>query len=263
MLARGPCEACRADYANMLQVALAPPPVPGGEIDEGGRALLVAALQVRKHVDGPSGAPNEGCLHEIVAHDVTAERRLAGERRHAAMRRESPRPDNRVVTPVIAFTAGPDGKAGGYDRTVDLCRELLEPREQRVAIDDEREGLDDARIRVRLHGFGQADNAWPRQKAVGIEDEHMLVSPAPAADEVLDIAGLAANVSLAVADKKSEPPVPFAPAKRRTRRSSAIQALGWVESDRMKKSKCCMSPVAAISSIIAWRDENTRAVASL
>ena len=68
-----------ADHARVLQVALAPAPVAGGEIDQRGRALLVAAAELGQHVDGPAGAPHQRRLDEIVAEDVPAERRLAGQ----------------------------------------------------------------------------------------------------------------------------------------------------------------------------------------
>ena len=75
----GKCQARRADDADVLQVALAPAPVARREIDERGRALLVAAGERRQHVDGPAGAPDQRRLDEIVAQDVAAEGRLAGE----------------------------------------------------------------------------------------------------------------------------------------------------------------------------------------
>ena len=71
---------------------------------------------------------------------------------------------------------------------------LLETREERVAVDDERQRLDDAGIRIGFHGGGEAHDAVAGHEAVGIEHEHVLVMPAPARHEIGDVAGLAVMV---------------------------------------------------------------------
>ena len=55
--------------------------------------------------------------------------------------------DDGVVAPVLAVAEMPEAP-GGEHRTIDMTRELLHPREQRVAIDRLRRGLDHADVGV-------------------------------------------------------------------------------------------------------------------
>ena len=126
MLPRRQLQALGADDPRVLQIALAPAPVAGREVDQRGRALLVGALEVGQHVDRPAGAPHQRRLDEIVAEDMAAEGRLALQVRQAAMGGEGLGADDRVVAPVIAVAAHPDGKARGDDRAGDPGGELLE-----------------------------------------------------------------------------------------------------------------------------------------
>jgi len=178
----------------MLQIALAPAPVAHREIDEGGRAFLIAARKVGEHIDRPAAAPDEGRLDEVVAENMPAERRLAGQGRHAGMARKGAHADDGVVPPVIAVLAAPGRKAGGHDRAVEAGSELLQPREQGVAVQDQGEGLDDAGARIGLHGARQAKDTLARHEAIGVEHDHMLIGAAPARDEIGDIAGLAPGI---------------------------------------------------------------------
>ena len=50
----------RPEQARVLQVALAPAPVAGGELDEVRRRVLVAAREVVGHAHGPAAAADEG-----------------------------------------------------------------------------------------------------------------------------------------------------------------------------------------------------------
>lgn len=93
---------CR-QYGQMLQVALAPAAVACGEIEQRRRALLVAAAEFRRHVDGPPGTPHEGGLDEVVAEDMAAKRLASGQFRQASIVRKGTNPDNGVVAPVVAF----------------------------------------------------------------------------------------------------------------------------------------------------------------
>src|SRR5947209_14052342 len=110
------------------------------------------------------------------------------------MIRKSLGPDDGVVAPVIAVASHPAGETSAYDRSIDARRELLDARKQRVAIDDERQRLDDAGIRIGLHCGGEKHDRAAGHQAVGIEHDHVLVRSAPAGDEVSDVAGLAARV---------------------------------------------------------------------
>ena len=110
------------------------------------------------------------------------------------MGRKGLRADDGVVTPVVAVAAHPGREARGDDGAVDPGGELLEPGEERVAIDDEGQRLDDAGIRIRFHRDREAHDAFAGHQAVRIEDEHVIVVPAPAAHEIGDVARLAVVV---------------------------------------------------------------------
>ena len=199
MLAARPMEAFAEQDAAVLQIALAPTPVADGEIDQRRRAFLIGAADRRKHVDRVAGAAHQGGLDEVVAQDVAAPGRAPAQVRQAAMRGEGLGADDRVMAPVIAVAAHPFGKTHGDHRPIDARGELLNAREKRVAVDDERQRLDDAGVGIGLHRRGEADDRAPRHQAVGVEHDHMLIGAAPAADEFGDIARLAARVLLAPA----------------------------------------------------------------
>ena len=158
---------------------------------------------------------------------------LAAQVRQAAMGREGLRADDGVVAPVIAVTAHPGREAGRDDRPVDPRRELLHPGEQGVAVDDQRQGLDDAGVGVGLHGGGEPHDGVAAHQAVGVEHDHMLVGAAPAGHEVGDVAGLAVMV-LGPVPVEEAASGPRRSRSARKARSSAIQASGSVESERMK-----------------------------
>ncbi len=212
-----------ADDARVLEIALAPSPVARGEIDQRGRALLVGAAEGRQHVDRVSRAPDQRRLDEVVAEDVAAERRPAREIRQAAMIGEGAGADDGVVAPVVAVAPHPGGQSRGDDRAGDAGGELLQAGEHRVAVDDERQALDDAAVRVRLHRRRETDDRVARHDAVGVEHQHVRVVAAPAGDEVGDVAGLAARVlaAPAIIDARVRQPLRASrrkPAPRRSRR---------------------------------------------
>ena len=111
VLPRRELQAARADDPAVLQVALAPAPVARRDVDERGRALLVAAREVVQHVDRVAGAPHQRRLDEIVAEHVAAERRPAGKVGQPATGREGARADNGVVAPIVAVPARPHREA--------------------------------------------------------------------------------------------------------------------------------------------------------
>ena len=198
-----PCAKCclvakakplRADDPHVLEVALAPSPVARRKVDERGRALFVRAGEIGQHVDRVARAPDEPRLDEIMAENVAAERRLARQIRQPAMIGERARADDRVMAPVVAVASHPRVRARADDGAGDPGGELLQAREQRVAVDDERQALDDARVGIGLHRRSQAHDRFARHQAVGVEDDHMRVMAAPMGDEVGDVAGLAAQV---------------------------------------------------------------------
>ena len=182
----------------VLQVALAPAPVARGDIDQRRRAFLVGALESRQHVDSVARAPDQRRLDEIVTENVPAEWRLSAQVRQSTVRREGGGADDGVVAPVIAVSAHPGRQPGGDDRPVDARGKLLHAGKQRVAVDDQRQRLDDAGIGVGLHALRERHDGVSRHQAVGVQHHHVRISAAPAHDEIGDIAGLARRVLLAV-----------------------------------------------------------------
>src|SRR5271169_5844081 len=69
----------------MLEVALGPSSVARGEVDQRGGAFLEAAAERREHVDRPASPAHQRRLHEIMAQDMTAERRPPRQIGHPAM----------------------------------------------------------------------------------------------------------------------------------------------------------------------------------
>ena len=194
MLPRGELEALGGQNADVLQVALTPAPVARGEIDERWRAFLEAAAKRRQHVDRVARATDHRRLDEVMAENVPAEGRTSAQIRQATVIGEGARADDGVMAPVIAVAARPERQPRRDDGAVDARRELLHAREHRVAIDDERQRLDDARVGIGLHRVGERDDGVSGHQAVGVEHDHVRVGAAPAGHEIGDIARLAARV---------------------------------------------------------------------
>src|SRR6516165_11920375 len=123
----------------MLQIALAPAPVARGKIDEGGRALFVTAAKVRQHIDSIARAADQGRLDEVMAEDQPAEWRTPFQGWQTAMVGEGPGANDRIMSPIIAVASHPGGNARRDDRPVNPGGELLDPREQSIAVDDQRQ----------------------------------------------------------------------------------------------------------------------------
>ena len=183
----------------MLEVALAPAAVAHGQVHQRGRALLIAAFQAGHHVDGPAAAAHQRGLDEVVAHDMAAEGFAAGEFGQAGLFGEGDGADQGVVAPVIALGTVPPGDAVGDHRAVDAAGKLLHPREQGGAAGDDRQGLDQPDIGMRLHGGDEAEQGVAAHDAVGVEDEELGIGGAEAGDPFGDVAGLAGGVFRAVA----------------------------------------------------------------
>ena len=194
MLSRRQGEALGADDPRVLEIALAPSPVASREIDERGRALFVRAAEVGQHVNGKARAPHQARLDEIVAEDVAAERRLARQVRQSAMVGERARTDDRVVAPVVAVPPHPRAQTRADHRAGHPGRELLQPREHGVAVDDERLALDDAGVGIRLHRRREAHDRLAGHQTVGVEDDHMRIVAAPVSDEIGDVARFAGQI---------------------------------------------------------------------
>ncbi len=122
----------------MLKIALAPAPVAHGEVDQARRNFLVGALQLGRHAHPPARAAQQRGFDEIVAEDLPAEGRLAGQMRQPGAFQKARHADDGVVAPEIADAAMPESQARRHHRPVDAAGELLHPGEQRVAVDGRR-----------------------------------------------------------------------------------------------------------------------------
>src|SRR3546814_8256035 len=74
------------------------------------------------------------------------------------------------------------------DWSSDVCSSDLE---QRVAVDDHRQRLDQGDVVVALHRAGQAHDGVAGHQAVRVEDQELRVRRAPVPHPVGDVAGLA------------------------------------------------------------------------
>ena len=113
--------------------------------------------------------------------------------------------NDRIMAPIIAIASRPDGEARGNDGPINTRCKLLDAGKHRVAIDDERQSLNDAGIGIGFHGSCERDNGMSRHQTVSIEHHHMRISAAPAGDKVANIASLARGVfrTMAIKDARA------------------------------------------------------------
>jgi hypothetical protein len=71
--------------------------------------------------------------------------------------------------------------------------------EKGARADDDRQRLDQRRARARIHAAHQFQHGLGRDEAVSVEFEHVLVTAAPALDEIVDVALLLLGVLAAAA----------------------------------------------------------------
>lgn len=190
--------AARQEQAEVHQVALAPAPVAAELVEQVGRHLFIAAIQIVGDPHRPAGAPHQRGFDEVVRHDRPGQVALARQRRQRAVLHERLEPDDGVVAPEVRFTQLPVVQTGGKQRAIDARGELLDARIERVAPGRARRGLDDARARMRFHQAGQLGEALAGHDAVGIEHHHVAVIGAPATAEVIEVAALALDPATAV-----------------------------------------------------------------
>ena len=183
----------------MLQIALAPAPVPADEIAERGRQLLIAAAEFGHQPHAPPGPAQKRRLDEIVAQDLAPERRRPRQGGQAGVRHERLGADDRVVAPVVAFVLEPVVQPCRQQRTVQTCRELEDACERGLAADRARHRLNQTRVGIGLHQLDQPHQGLAGHHAVRIEDHEVAVAGSPAAAEVGDVAGLAPAIVGAIA----------------------------------------------------------------
>ena len=201
MLPRGQLQAFGADDARVLQVALAPAPVARRQ----GRSATAGSP--RRSRRDPAACRRPSRRARIRAASTKSWLRIWPPKGGLPLRSGRPpwaakasRADDRVVAPVIAVAAHPDGQAGGDHRAVDPRRELLQPREQGVAVDDQRQRLDDAGIGIGLHGGGKRARCSRRSSGCRRRAPACARSGRPSAlTKSRDVAGLAVIVLRPVA----------------------------------------------------------------
>ena len=187
------------EQAAVLQVALRPTAFAGGHVQQGGRAALIAAAQVVIQPHLPARPAQRRRLDEIMAEDGAAEGRLARQAGQSAALGECGDADDGVVAPEIADIARPRSHPPRDQRAIDPARELRQPGKDRLAAHQHRHGLDQGELRVGLHPQRQFADGLAAHDAVGVQHHHLVIAPAPSADEFRDIAGLAVDVVFAPA----------------------------------------------------------------
>src|SRR5262249_3880458 len=136
----------------------------------------------------------EGSLHKVMALDVPAKRRTAGEDRQPGRLRKCLRAHDGVVAPIVAALLMPRREPRGYDGAIKGDRELLQAREQGAAADEAWHGLEQGQPRVARHCELQFDEQGARHDTIGVEDDEALIGGPEALDPVSDVAGLLADI---------------------------------------------------------------------
>ena len=93
----------------------------------------------------------------------------------------------------------PGGNTTGDDRAVEGAGELDGACQERLAADEARHGLQETKARFGIHARDHLDQGIGIHQAVSVEHDHVGVAAAPAAHEVFDVAGFAADVLRAAA----------------------------------------------------------------
>ena len=203
-------DAACEQQAEVHQVAVAPATVATEFLEQVRRQFLVAARQVVRDPHAPAGAAHQRGLDEVVRHDRARQAARARQRREHAVLHERREADDRVVSPVVRLVELPVVQAGGEQGAVEAAGELLHAREQRVAADRARRGLDDAGVGTRFHHAHQRRQARAAHHAVGVQHHHVAVVRAPAPQEVVDVAALLLHAALAAAIEQAAEAVDLA-----------------------------------------------------
>ena len=141
--------------------------------------------------------------------DVTAEGGLSRQFWQTAGGRESRDADNRVVAPVRPGRALHPFQPAREDRAVEGGRELHGASEETLRPHDARQGLEQAKTRVRFHPRDHLAQRRARHQAIGIQRHGVVIGPAGTPYEILDISRLAAPVVASVAVEDAARPLRF------------------------------------------------------
>ena len=152
-----------------------------------------------------AGTTQERGLDEVVTQDLAAERLAPRQAWQTAMPGEGRNADDGVVAPGVAIGHLPKGQTVAEHRAVQAGRELEDAGEQRFAVDGERRRLHQGHALIGLHDTHHPGHGLCLHQAVGVQQHHIAITPAPTADEFRDIAGLLGGVVLAIAVE--DPPV--------------------------------------------------------
>src|ERR1700722_9877005 len=118
MKPRYPMQSTCRQHCEMLQIALAPAPIAGGEIQQRWRAFLKAATQRGHHPDRPSGSTHKCRFHKIVAENVAAERLATFQIGQTGIPSKCANANDCVMAPIIALGSMPPYDACGDQRAV-------------------------------------------------------------------------------------------------------------------------------------------------
>ncbi len=132
-----------------------------------------------------------------MAQNLPAERGGSRQARQVAELRERAQPQDGVVAPVVALAQLPIRQPAREHRAAQARRELHEPGEQGLPARRHRQSLDDSGFRMRVHHPRQCHDCVAAHDAVRIQHHGVVVSTAPGAHEIRDVACLAADVVLA------------------------------------------------------------------
>src|SRR6267154_1026505 len=125
-----PTQTSRKEHHRMLQVSLAPTPIPLRILNHPLRRFFVASLQLAGKPDLPVFLHQQCRFDEVVAEDLAAERPGAWQMGQVTKLHERLASYDGVVTPIIAHALRPKIQATDEDWAVQAIRELLNSTEQ-------------------------------------------------------------------------------------------------------------------------------------
>ena len=95
------------------------------------------------------------------------------------------------MAPIARLGELPVVEARRVEGPIQALRELLDARVQGPGAHGDRDRLEDAGARMRLHQRHQPDQGRARHQAIGVEHDQVAVGPSPATAEIRDAAALA------------------------------------------------------------------------
>src|SRR5437870_8582393 len=152
----------------MLEIALTPAAIAFSKIKQRRRTFFITAGDVGNEIDPPTGPAYESGLDKIVAHDVAAEGRRAGEVGQPGMLDERSGANDGIVAPITTIATMPVGQAGGHDGSIQTGGKLVGTRKEGMPIHHQRQGLDETSITIGFHSGDELDECLPGHQTVRI-----------------------------------------------------------------------------------------------